>query len=101
MGSIPGSGRSPRKVNNNPLQYSSILAWEIPWTEEAGGLQSMGLQRVGHDLATKTTTTPLVKSYQLPFCSFIFHHFAASVYPSHLLDYEDIKSGNHNIFISA
>ena len=28
---------------------SSILTWEIPWTEEPGGLQSMGLQRVGHD----------------------------------------------------
>ena len=28
---------------------SSILAWEIPWTEEPGGLQSIGLQRVGHD----------------------------------------------------
>ena len=33
--------------------HSSILAWEMPWTEEPGGLQSMGLQRVGHDLATK------------------------------------------------
>ena len=29
--------------------HSSILAWKIPWTEEPGGLQSMGLQRVGHD----------------------------------------------------
>ena len=29
--------------------YSSILAWKIPWTEESGRLQSMGLQRVGHD----------------------------------------------------
>ena len=29
--------------------HSSILAWEIPWTEEPGGLQPMGLQRVGHD----------------------------------------------------
>ena len=29
--------------------HSSILSWEIPWTEEPGGLQSMGLQRVGHD----------------------------------------------------
>ena len=29
--------------------HSSILAWEIPWTEEPGGLQSMRLQRVGHD----------------------------------------------------
>ena len=28
---------------------SSILAWKIPWTEEPGGLQSMRLQRVGHD----------------------------------------------------
>ena len=32
---------------------SRILAWEIPWTEEPGGLQSMRLQRVGHTLATK------------------------------------------------
>ena len=30
--------------------HTSILAWEIPWTEEPGGLQSMGLQRVGYDL---------------------------------------------------
>ena len=29
--------------------HSRILAWRIPWTEEPGGLQSMGLQRVGHD----------------------------------------------------
>ena len=34
----------------------SILAWKIPWTGEPGGLQSMGSQRVGLDLATKTTT---------------------------------------------
>ena len=32
--------------------HSSILAWKIPWTEEPGGLQSMGSLRVGHDLAT-------------------------------------------------
>ena len=29
--------------------HSSILAWRIPWTEESGGLQSIGSQRVGHD----------------------------------------------------
>ena len=29
--------------------HSSILAWRIPWTEESGGLQSMGSQRIGHD----------------------------------------------------
>ena len=33
--------------------HSNILVWEIPWTEGPGGLQSMGLQRVGHNLATK------------------------------------------------
>ena len=34
--------------------HSSILAKTIPWTEEPGGLQSTGLERVGHDLATNT-----------------------------------------------
>ena len=33
--------------------HSSIFAWEIPWTEETGRLQSMGSQRVGHDWAAK------------------------------------------------
>ena len=32
--------------------HSSILVWEIPWTEEPGGLQSMGSQRIGHDSQT-------------------------------------------------
>ena len=32
--------------------HSSLLAWRIPWTEVPGGLQSMGSQRIGHDLAT-------------------------------------------------
>ena len=45
-GSIPG--------REDPLEkematHSSILVWEIPWTEEPGGLQSMGSQRVGHN----------------------------------------------------
>ena len=31
------------------VPHSSTLAWKIPWTEEPGRLQSMGLQRVGHD----------------------------------------------------
>ena len=38
--------------------HSSILAWEIPWTEEPGGLQSMGSQRAGHDLVTKPPVNP-------------------------------------------
>ena len=33
--------------------HSNILAWKIPWTEEPGGLQSMGSQRVRHDSVTK------------------------------------------------
>ena len=37
--------------------HSSILAWEIPWMEEPGGLQSMGLQRVGHDWVTSLSWT--------------------------------------------
>ena len=40
---IPGSGRFPAEGNGN---HSNILAWEIPWTEEHGVLQSMGLQKV-------------------------------------------------------
>ena len=39
--------------------HSSILAWEIPWTEEPGGLQFMGLKRVRGDLTTKTIKTQL------------------------------------------
>ena len=37
--------------------HSSIPAWRIPWTEEPGGLQSTGLQRVRHDLGDPTKTT--------------------------------------------
>ena len=40
-GSIPGLGRSPGEL----ATHSSILPWEIPWTEEPGGLQSMGSQK--------------------------------------------------------
>ena len=36
-------------LENAVATHSSILAWRIPWTEEPGGLQSIGSQRVGHD----------------------------------------------------
>ena len=49
-GLIPGLRRSPGEGNGNSLQYSCL---GNPWTEEPGGLQSMGLQRVDHDLVTK------------------------------------------------
>ena len=43
-GSIYGSGRSPGEGNGNWI-FSSILSWRIPWTEEAGRLQSTGSQK--------------------------------------------------------
>ena len=49
VGSIPGLGRAPEVGNGNPL---CILAWEIPWTEESGGLQSVGLQKSRMQLST-------------------------------------------------
>ena len=46
-----------KNLNNYNAQdsqgCSEIFAWEIPWMEEAGGLQSMGSERVRHNLATK------------------------------------------------
>ena len=51
LGSIPGSGRSPGEENGNPLQYSCL---GNPMDRKPGWLlQSMGSQRVGHDLVTK------------------------------------------------
>ena len=47
---ILGSGRS---LEEEKATHSSILAWKIPWTEEPGGLQSIGSQRVGHNLVTQ------------------------------------------------
>ena len=61
------------------VAHSSILAWEIPWTEETGGLQSIGSQRVGHDWAIEQQ--PLIYLQQLStFCQYYF------IYPptSHL-----------------
>ena len=46
LSSIPGSGRSLEK---DMATHSSILDWEIPRTEEPGGLQSLGSQRVRHN----------------------------------------------------
>ena len=46
LDSIPGLERSP---GEETATHSRILAWRIPWTEQSGGLQSMGLQRVRQD----------------------------------------------------
>ena len=54
LGSIPESGWS---LEGEIATHFSILAWKIPWTEEPGGLQSMGLQRFGHDSHTNRSTS--------------------------------------------
>ena len=60
--------------------HSSILAWRIPWTEEPGGLQSIGLQTVGHDLGDLAHTAHNEKTLegfkQGMICSSLFkkHH---------------------------
>ena len=53
-GSIPGLGQS---LGKEMATHSSILAWRIPWTEEPGGLQSMGSQKGWTQLSYLTTTT--------------------------------------------
>ena len=50
VGSIPSLRLSLGVGNGTP---SRILAWKIPWSVEPGGLQSIGSQRVGHDLMTE------------------------------------------------
>ena len=61
-GSSPGSGRS---LEEGMATYSSILAWRIPLTEEPGGLQSMGLQKVGHAEVTAQHSYNLLKKLDL------------------------------------
>ena len=52
--------------------HSSILAWRSQWTEEPGGLQSTGMQRVGHDWATKHSTTLLERRIDIFLSFFLF-----------------------------
>ena len=63
--------------------HSSILAWEIPWTEGPGGLQSMGSQRVGDDWATNSFT--FIVMYILLCCCSVTHmingiHYVSGIY---------------------
>ena len=52
--------------------HSSVLAWRIPWTEEAGGLQSIGLQRVRDDLAQQEQQ---IKTLEERITSLLLHFF--------------------------
>ena len=71
-------------VQEDPLEkgmptHPSILAWRMPWTEEPGGLQSMGLQRVGHDWVISMFITPLLHS---PFVSITSSRLIYFIYGS-------------------
>ena len=59
MGLIPGSGRFPPTLEEEMATHSSILGWEIPWTEEPDGLPSMGSPRVGTQLSTHAHAAPV------------------------------------------
>ena len=59
-GLIPGWEDS---LGKEMATHSSILAWEIPWTEEPGSLQSKGSQRVGHDFTTEHTAQEFLYNY--------------------------------------
>ena len=69
--------------------YSRILAWRIPWTEEPGVLQSMGSQRVGHNLGTKQNTKTrqaLLNSChgKFKFCFLELSNFFSNIFDSRL-----------------
>ena len=68
--SVPGLGRFPwrRKWQSTPV----FLPGKIPWTEEPGGLQSMRLQRVGHDLVTEQEKKN-TSCQKIPSLSFLSH----------------------------
>ena len=69
--------------------HSSILVWRIPWTEEPGGLQSMGLQRVGHnwsDLTHRHTKSSALKCVPLALLSQSSHSAPSSQASKALLE---------------
>ena len=67
MGSIPRSGRSSEGGKQQPTPV--FLPENIPWTEEPGGLQSMGSQRVRNDRVTEHSHTHLYQQYVRDACS--------------------------------
>ena len=69
VGSIPGLERCPGGGHGNPFHY---IAWRSPWTQEPGGLQSIGSHRVGHDCSNLAQHTILSLTLILYFLSFFF-----------------------------
>ena len=71
MGSIPGW---EDLLEKEVATHSSILAWRMPWTEEPGGLQSMGSQRVKHDGSDSAVTRRHQVACFLLLLNFLSHH---------------------------
>ena len=65
--------------------HSSNLAWKIPWTEESGELQSMGLQRVGHSSCVEQMSTTMY-SVLLCVCVCVCVHITSSLFIQWLMD---------------
>ena len=65
--------------------YSSTIAWKIPWTEEPGRLQSMGLQRVRHDWATSPYLTLTVSTFLPLFICSVILLFQKNVFPYYII----------------
>ena len=99
LGSIPGK---KDLLEKGMATHSSILAWRIPWTKEPGGLQFMGLQRVGHDWATNTFTLLfLLYSKTLLFSHFIYNSLYLLTPNSHSITPNPLPLGNHksNLYV--
>ena len=76
-GDVRDSGLTPGwedHLEKGMATHPSILTWRIPWTEEPGGLQSLGSWRVGHDWATAAFTVTWISRilYQVVWCQFVF-----------------------------
>ena len=104
LGSIPGSGRSPRGGNGNPLQ---CVAWRIPWTEESGGLQSIGSQRVRHNWSHLAHThtwhrySCFLFSSLFSFCSLSFLPLLSSTWASGLQSERERSGQSSKLIITS
>ena len=68
---VPSLGRKG-PLEKEMAAHSSVLAWEIPWTEEPGWLQSTGSQRLGHDERTRRATKQQQQEGVKVFCVSLF-----------------------------
>ena len=85
VGSVPESRRSPGEENVSPLQYSRL---EFPWTEEPGGLQSLGSQESDTTQRLTTATTLFSTSPHVRECSHPHHRSPLILYLHHKTDTE-------------